>query len=399
MKNNLRLALSFAATTTVSFAVYAPIPEQEQGKALSFRLGASVYHDSNIFGAATNEVDSMVYSLMPAIAFNSSVTQQTFLSASYELHLDHMPDRPGDKTLVSHFLNARVAHKFSEDTTADFTDTYQISKNPESLLPGVATPTLLNTDQSFKSNEFDAHVTTAIGQKTGVTVKYRNLDYSYDNAGLATDLDRMEHLAGMELSYALLPETKLVGEYRYQVINYDNNSTYNKDKRSNFLLAGVDYTPGKKTTMSGRLGFENRKREGASNTTAPYAELSGRYAYTEGSFLAAGYIYTFEEVSNTDNYTDTQVNRFFLNVQHRLTALITASGSLTFEPSRLQGRPGVPGAHDINETATRLGLGLSWLPNKNWIVSATYDVDHITSGDSNREQDRNRIGVTARLTF
>ena len=52
------------------WAVYAPIPEQEQGRAWSFRIGASVYHDSNIFGSPTAEIDSVVYTFAPSIAFS-----------------------------------------------------------------------------------------------------------------------------------------------------------------------------------------------------------------------------------------------------------------------------------------------------------------------------------------
>jgi len=44
----------------IALAIYAPIPEQEQGKALTYRLGASAYHDSNIFGAATGEISRNV---------------------------------------------------------------------------------------------------------------------------------------------------------------------------------------------------------------------------------------------------------------------------------------------------------------------------------------------------
>jgi len=392
MKKPLCLAALSATIATATYAVYAPIPEQEQGKALSFRLGASVYYDSNVFGGPTREIESMVYNISPAILFNSSVTNQTFVSASYKLSLDRIPDRPGAKTLTSHFLSARLAHKASEATTVDFSDTYQITKNPQSLLAGLP----LNTNQSLKSNSLDARLTTAAGAKTGVTLKYRNLDFNYDGAGLSSTLDRMEQLAGLELSFALLPETKLVGEYRYQDISYDRNGA-NKDKRSNFALVGFDYSPGAKTTLSGRAGFERRQREGASNTTAPYAELTSRYAYADGSYLAAGYTYRFEEPSDTIRYTDVQVNRLFVNVQHRISALLTASGSIDYEPSQLQGRPGVRA--DVRETITRFGAGLSWLPDKNWIISATFDVDRVSSDDPNREQDRKRAGISARLTF
>ena len=384
--------MTFALLPALAFAVYAPVPEQEQGKALTFRLGASVSNDSNIFGSATNEIDSMVYNFSAAISYSGSIDDQTFASASYELSNDHMVDRPGKKNLTSHLLTGRLAHSFSSVTNIDVSGVYNISKNPESLLAGTA----LNTDQSFKRAQLDTRYTTAPGQKTGLIVKYRLINFAYDTKSLADSLDRTENLAGLELSYALLPETKLVGEYRYQTIGYDVGAAI-KDKTSSFLMAGVDYNPGKQVLVSARAGFENRSRDSATDTTAPYAELSTRYTYADGSFFAAGYTYTLEESSNVTDYTDTQVNRLFVNLQHRLTGALTASASLTYEPSTLQGRAGV---HvDTDEKTTRFGLGLAWLPTKNWSISANYDLDEVNSDANNRDQSRERLGVSARYTF
>lgn len=391
MKTMTRLIALLILCSLPAYAVYAPIPEQEQGKALSFRLGASFYHDSNIFGAATGEVSSLVYNIAPGVAFNSSVTEQTFLSLSYDLSLDHIVDRPGSKDLTSHVLLGRLAHQFSQSSNLDLVDSYMISRNPQSLLNGIP----LNADQSFKRNEFDARYTTNAGAKTGVVVKYRNLDTRYDNQILATSLDHIEQLAGVELNFAYLPETKLAGEYRYQDIAYDTAGA-NKDKRSNFLLVGADYNPGEQLHTTARVGFESRSRQSERSSTAPYAELSARYTYAPGSFLAGGYTYTYEESSDVARFTDTKVNRFFVNVQHRLSALLTASGSLDYEPSTLQGRRTFA---NLDETTTRFGLGLSWLPNKNWTVSATYDLDQVNSDDPNRDQDRSRYGVSVRVTF
>ena len=392
MKSFLRPALPLVALPTLAFAIYAPIPEQEQGKPLTYKLGASVYHDSNIFGGATGEISSMVYRFSGAISYNGSIDDQTFASASYELSNDHLVDRPGAKNLTSHALNARLAHSFSPDTNIDLTAGYNIAKNPESLLAGIP----LNTDQSFKRGQLDARYTTALGQKTGLVTKYRFINFSYDNASLGANLDRSEHLFGLEGSYALLPETKLVAEYRRQSIGYDTGGN-TKDKDSNFLVAGVDYSPGENLLVTGRAGFEARQREAAPDSTAPYVELSSRYTYADGSFLAAGYTYTIEEPSDVVNYTDTNVNRFFVNLQHRLTGNLTASGSLTYEPSQLQGRPAVHA--DTDEKTTRFGLGLSWQPTKNWSVSGTCDLDDVNSDDVNRGQNRSRYGVSARYTF
>jgi hypothetical protein len=391
MKAKLRLLPFLLLGALSAYAVYAPIPEQEQGKALSFRLGASVYHDSNIFGAATGDISSMVYNVSPGVAFNSSITDQTFLSLSYDLSLDHIVDRPGSKDLTSHTLTARLAHQFSQSSNLDLTDGYVISKNPQSLLNGLP----VNSDQSLKRNELDARYTTAAGQKTGLVVKYRNVDSRFDNPTLAADLDHMEQLAGVEVNFAYLPETKLAGEYRYQDVTYNQRGSF-KDKRSNFLLGGLDYTASERMTASARVGFESRSRQSERSATAPYAELSTRYAYAPGSFLASGYTYTFEEPSDVARFTDTKVNRFFVNLQHRLSALVTASGSLDWEPSQLQGRRGFA---NLAETTTRFGLGLTWVPNKNWTVSTTYDLDKVSSDDPNRGQDRSRFGVSARVTF
>ncbi|NBR59374.1 MAG: hypothetical protein EBT89_09495, partial [Opitutaceae bacterium] len=109
-----------ALMPSLVWAVYAPIPEQEQGKALTYRLGSAIYQDSNIFGGATGEISSLVYNLNGALSYNGSLSDQTFASAAYELNNDHVVDRPGKQNLTSHILNARLAHAFSPATSLDF---------------------------------------------------------------------------------------------------------------------------------------------------------------------------------------------------------------------------------------------------------------------------------------
>ena len=379
------------------WAGYAPIPEQEQGKAWSVSLRVGAMHDSNIFGGPTNEVSSEVFSASPKIAFNASVTDQTFVTASYQPTLDHFTDRPGDKTLFSHEVFGRVAHSFSPTTTFDIMDFFQASKNPESLLPGVAgsDPTVLNTDQSFRRNQFDASFSTNVTGKASTTVKVRSTEYRFDNATLGRSLDRTENLYGLAGSYDMAPEAKGVAEYRRQTIDY-RNAGANKDKTSDFLLGGIDYKAAEKLTASARLGVEWRQRDGERSQTAPSAEFSLKYDYAEQSFVTGGYAYTLDEASDVANYTDTKVNRFFVNLQHAITPLIVASGSVDYEPSVLQGRRGLSNA---NETTVRLGAAVSYLPTKNWTFSATYDYDRVDSDVAVREMGRGRMGVSASYAF
>lgn len=373
------------------WGVYAPIPEQEQGKEWTVTARAGIFHDSNIFGAQSGAISSMVYEFAPKIAFNASLTDQTFASAYYALVVDHFDNRPGEKTLDSHDLFARVDQSFSPVTSLHLSESYSIARNPESLLAGVT----LNTDQSYKRNEFDARFETNLAPQFGTMAKFQSVNYNYDDANLGTSLDHTENLFGLSVSYTVVPELRTVAEARHQDILYRTGGS-NKNKHSNFVIGGVDYAVAEKLTATGRFGYEWRQRDGEQSTSAPYVETSLKYDYAERSFISAGYVYTFEETSNVILYTDTKVNRFFVNVQRALSALIVASGSLTYEPSQLQGRRGLPNA---SETTTRAGLALSYLPGKNWRFTATYDYDNIESDDPTRGQNRERGGLSGTYTF
>lgn len=372
-------------------AVYAPIPEQEQGKDLTFSARVGISHDSNLFGSARGSVGSTIFSVSPRVSYNASLTDQTFLSAGYALTLDQFDNRPGDKLLDSHDANVRIAHAFSKTTTIDVNDSYTISRNPEALLAGVP----LNPDQSFQRNQLDGRFVTPLSPKSSATLKARSVYYKYRDGALGRSLDRIENLYGVAGDYAVLPEVKAVGEYRHQDVYYRKQGE-TKNKNSDYLMGGVDYAVARKMSLSSRLGVEWRERSGERDTTAPYAEFSAKYDYAEKSFVLGGFAYTFDETSDTARFNDSKVRRFFVNVQHSVTALIVASGSVNYEPSTLQGRRTVS---NVQEKTTRLGGALSYLPTKNWIISASVDYDRVRSEDALRKMERKRAALSAVFTF
>jgi hypothetical protein len=373
------------------WAVYAPIPEQQQGRDLTFSVRAGVSYDTNIFGAATGERESAIWTVAPRGTYNKSLTPQTFFSASYGLTLDRFDQRPGDKLLDSHDAAVRLAHAFSKLTTIDLNDTFTVSRNPESLLPGQT----LNTNQSFTRNQLDGRFVTPVTAKVGATMKARSVYFDYHDRRLGDSLDRTENLYGLSGDYAILPEVKGVAEFRHQDVFYRSGGEL-KDKKSNYVMGGVDYEFARKMSASARLGAEWRDRKAERDSTSPYAEISGRYNYTEKSFFTAGYVYTLEETSDPERFTDTKTHRVFANVQHSLTALIVASGSMTYEPSTLQGRRGTS---NIGETTVRGGAALSYLPTKNWTLTGGYDYDRVRSDEPARGLRRHRVALSAIFAF
>jgi predicted porin len=201
----------------------------------------------------------------------------------------------------------------------------------------------------------------------------------------------------MEFDYSLEPDLKAAGEYRHQDVDYSNAPSEN-NKHSDFLMAGFDYDVGPQLTTSVRVGGEYRVREGFSSETTPYVEISGKYDYAKGSFVSVGYTYSLEETSNPLLFTDERLNRIFANIQHSFTSLIVGSASVDYEPASLNGRPGT-GQANIEEDSTHAGVALTYLPAKNWSVTASYDYDFVDSGLSDRGLNRSRVGVSARVQF
>ena len=382
---------SFVIAASAVRAVYAPVPEQDQGKNLVLSLKSGFSYDTNVFGSAVMNVESSVFHFAPKADYSASLNSQYFVSLSYQLTIDHFDNRPGDKTLDGHEINARFARAFSPDTTLDLIDSFQVTRNPESLLNGLP----VNSDQSNNRNELIATFTTAPTAKIGLTVKARTVNFNYRDAALSRSLDRIENLFGVSGNYAILPEIKAVAEFRHQDVYYHKVGE-TKNKASDYLMAGADYAFAKKVSATARVGAEWRLRDAERATNSPYAEVSLKYSYTESSYLSGGYVFTMEETSNLAQFTDTKVNRVFVSVQHYLSALIVASGSVTYESSLLQGRRG---RSNVDENTARFGGALSYLPTKNWIVSANYDLDKVRSVDRSRELLRHRVGVSANYSF
>lgn len=380
--------------STSLFSVYAPIPIQEQGKALTFSLEAGGYYDSNIFGSNTAPIESYVAEVTGRLTGNYSLTDQTFLSAFYELEYLYLENRPGDKNLFNNRLGASIDHTISPTMFISISDEFSLIQNPDSAVIASAP---LQSDQSYLGNVFDFSFTAQVMEKLAVINKYRNYYINYDDSNLAQQLDRMEHLYGLELDYQYLPEWTIVGEYRFKYNDYRNNAPP-KNSTSNFLLAGFDYQFLEELTILARVGVDLRNRDSAPDETSPYGELTAVYQLGERSFVSGAFTYGIFETSDTTQFLDSEDAIFLVNSEVFVTDFIAVSGSVLFQYSQLQGRAG-NGFGDADERTVRTGLGISYLPTPHWAIIANYDYDFVDSDVPSRNQVRNRIGLSARYTF
>src|ERR1700685_501501 len=157
-------SLGFCASAR---AVYAPIPEAEQGKDFSLSLMSGISYNTNIFGSATDAVGSFDFVVSPKIVFNSSLTDQTFFSATFQPSLDYLPNRPGSEVLYSQVVDARIAHSFSKTSVVDLTDALSYDQTPEASVNGAP----VNTNQTLLSNQFDGRYSFSPMQNLGLVLK------------------------------------------------------------------------------------------------------------------------------------------------------------------------------------------------------------------------------------
>src|SRR4029077_15955135 len=115
---------------------------------------------------------------------------------------------------------------------------------------------------------------------------------AYDEQSVGFFQDRFEHTLGNEFRYLAWPTTALVGEYRFQIIDYDTAPT---DSMTHYLLAGVDHSFSPRFNVSMRGGVQFRSYDNFGDKTDPYFESTVTYLLAPKSSIVWTNHYGIEE--------------------------------------------------------------------------------------------------------
>lgn len=378
-------------------AIYAPLPEEEQGKLMTFQLDSGLRYDNNIFGAPSDRFDSFIWMVSPSGQLNYGIGDQGFFRGSYELEVNKFDTRPGEDVLYNHVAQGIFDYSFSERLRLTISDRIQSIDNPESVL--VTGDRVLQSDQSFWDNQFKFRTSYQVTPKISTVVNAQYYGVNYENEVLARIVDRRDELWGVQMLYAILPELDGVGEIRYEKIRYDVDNAI-KGSDSLFYLVGADYYYGEQFILQARTGLESRDRNTGGSRDAFYGNIAGVYRYAPGSVLTVGLKREIGEASNTQRFLDSHSYGFFVTGEHDLTGngRLFASGAFIYELADLEGRESVE-QPDIDETTARLGLSLIYKWKPSWKAVLSYDVDRIDSDDPFREQSRERVELYVSTKF
>jgi uncharacterized protein (PEP-CTERM system associated) len=188
----------------------------------------------------------------------------------------------------------------------------------------------------------------------------------------------------------LSSRTGLVGEYRYETINYD---TAPIDSTTHFLLAGINHNLTEHLIVHVRAGESFRSLENAGNSALPYFESSVDYVRSNHS-LNWVTSYGFESPT-AGGATTTKTLRTGLNLNYNLTSRLSAITGVYYHHDENQGGTGSTGTQDSLD----LNLGLRYLINKHFTLNLDYN--HTTQGSmgSFPGYSRNRYFAGVTYTF
>lgn len=395
MKKAVLALVSFTLLPAVVQAVYAPIPAIEQQNPFTVTLQGGVGYDTNVLATPSpTEVESAYFMVNPTVKFNGHIfeSEQTLIGLSYSPEFYQYSDRgPGaDDSLLNHRLMASVDHAFSEQVRLRADDQYSYIQNPSSALTGLAF-----LDQGYTLNVFNTRLSYDIDTRHAVVAKYRNTIYDYKK-GLSAGLDRTEQLAGLEYRYKNTSESAIVGEYRFQSVNYRNSVTSTTaDSTSNFFLVGYDHNVNSKLSYQSRAGVEVRDHKNNGDSSNPYVELTAAYEYGTGSVLSGGVYMRTSESNNVGTYTNQESTGLFVNLTHAFTGTLVGSAHVAYDFAVLEEKA----LADIDEETLRAGLGLTWSFAERWDAIVSYDYDDVSSDSAPREYDRHRVLLSTRYTF
>ena len=411
--------LAVAGTTALQAAYTPDLNSMETSKMWSLSGTLRGFYDDN-YNTAPSGPDkrgSYGFEVSPSFSLNVPL-QQTEIGLRYTYGLYYYQDReettgrPIDQT---HQADLWVDHAFTENWKTKIQDSFVVGQDPDLINGG---GTLLRVSGNNIHNNgtitLDSQWTRLLGSELG----YQNNFYDYQNSGgtavnpsLAGVLNRLEHLAWVNLNWRLLPTATAFVGYQYGQENYIGNEfiapgyvSDARNNRSHYGYVGVQYTPLDNLNIAVKAGIQYidfyNPPTGVPTTsqTSPYADLSATYTYLPGSYAQVGFqqrrnatdLVGNPALANGKITEDQESSVVYASINHKFTPQLTGNVLGNIQYSTFKG-----GQYDSqSQTWYTLGANLSYSFNPHVSAEIGYNFDDLTSSVQKYQRNRVYVGVT-----
>lgn len=431
---------------SIQAAVFAPpTGSQEATKPWSISASLRGFYDDNYSTSPKHlERDSVGFEVAPSASLNL-VRDQTALGLSYAYSMRWYEDRD-DAGMSSadhaHQVNGKLSHAFTPRFKLDLSDSFVYAQEPTLIeREGGIITGFLRGDGDVVRNHALGSFSAGLTENLTAVLGYGNEYYDYDDEGLNSRsalLDRMEHLASLNLRAVVMPRTVVVGGYQYEVVDYRSNDLIGRDvlppfgtpelaydpeernSNSHYIYAGVDQGISPTLNASLRGGVQLTKYDDLDQVKivnpdldddrlSPYVDANATWLYMPGSYAQlgvrhqraqsdVGFIPTGAGLSPN---LDSESTSIYGSVSHRIFGAFVASAIASYQHSNYD----VERGDEFSDNYFLAGINLTYEINKFLALEAGYNFDHLDSElDEDAAQDfrsfkRNRVYVGVRGTY
>jgi hypothetical protein len=214
----------------------------------------------------------------------------------------------------------------------------------------------------------------------------------YGSASIAAEQDRMDNTFGETVQFSLTSRTNLVGDYRYQITDYD---TAPNDSTTHYLLGGIDHHLTEHLIVHARGGPSLRSLKNDGDSTTPYFEGSLEYIRSNHSLnWTTSYGY---EAPTEANASIRKTFRTGLVLTYNLTSRLSSTTSVYFHHDENQDSPSSGTGSAGSQDSLDLLLGFGYTINKHFVLRLDYS--HTTLGSLGATPGYSRNSYSAGLTY
>jgi len=168
--------------------------------------------------------ESFGIEVRPSVFFNVPF-EQTYLSAGYIYDFRWYENRDEHNIEQAHEFQLRLDHQFNPRHSISVSDTFVYSQEPTVVDQGgiITVPTISRTDSDVLHNHGAITYNARLTELLGLAVGYANEWYDYDQNGDGSRsalLDRLEHLANIDLTFQVNPSVLAFVGYQYGIRDF-----------------------------------------------------------------------------------------------------------------------------------------------------------------------------------
>jgi len=269
-------------------------------------------------------------------------------------YFDRMGGPPTDYTGS---INLNLQHQVSERLTLGATVSAAYQAEPE--FGTDLGPTRRSGNYFSMADTFAARYMLSPRLSTYSSYQLGLVKYEDDITAMLGD--RVDHTLGETLRYAWSPRTTLIGEYRYQVIDYD---TAPRDSSTHFVLGGLEYgfSPRATATLVGGATFRMLKEGETDEMVHPNGSASFNYQLSQFTTIRWNASYSVEEPNFTETLVQTTLRfRTGLSITYHPGKHLTGNLAMNYYHDDNTGvalDPATPGVDEQNTTQSGLELSI-----------------------------------------